>query len=694
MSKRDILINLITRSDKKGLDDAAKGLENLGSKAEKSGGKFGALSGLLNKFGDNVGKELTGKLGPAGEAADKLGVGLDDLKGTTAAAGAGIAAFAAFVAGGVKKTQELYDATRDFNEVAGTSWEQGSRLIAVMDDLRVSSDEGATAMRYLSKTVGETPQKLAEFGIQVARAKDGTVDMAGTLENAATAFKNTADPAKRAALGNALFGRSWQNMVPILNQGGDALKELVDGVDKSQVATAKGAEQQDKLFEATDNLHDAIDGLQRALAQDVIPQLIEFAHWSTQAVNAISKINDVVPLVDAFTRALPGPGQISKGKDALEALGVSVGKVGDKVQIASEETKKLTNDATLPLIPAQAKLQQALENSAESAATMKVRAKEAGDEFKEWEQKTRDLKKAQEDLQQAQLGLVDTELALEQAQIRAGDASLELSDKAHVAEVAVREHGAASTEAQAATEAHRRALLDAEQAMDASGDAAVANAVKQAEANGTTLDAAHQTLAYHDELVRLRAAAQDPTLIAWLDAQIGRYAAVAEQARNAAAAAAAFRREQADQAGIERDYSSGGVTRRATGGPVWPGQTYLVGEHGPEVLRLPAGTGPGYVQSNPEAARFSKQMGGASPIGSPASGLAFPSLRTTPAGTPAGSALTGGGTVGGYLPGFAPQAASSPAGGGGTTVIINNYGGFLDVKKLVDTIRAYEKANK
>jgi hypothetical protein len=739
VAKRDIIINLLTKSDKKGLDDLEKGLEGVGKKAEGTGGKFGGLASLLGKFGDNVSKDLTGKLGTAGQALDNAEVGLGDLSGKAGIAGAAIVGLGAVIGSGVGKLKELYDNTRNFNEVAGTSWEEGSRLIAVFDDLRVSSDEGAKAMGYLSKTVGETPQKLGEYGIEIARAKDGTVDMAGTLENAATAFQNTVDPAKRAALGNDLFGRSWQNMVPVLQKGGDELKNLVDGVDKSQVATQKGADQQDKLFEATDNLHDAMDGLQRSLAEDLVPTLITLAETGTQAVGVLGKLRDVAkgPLLgDEFS-----PENTEKMQEHRDNLKEVLGVWRDFFQLrddnkgksdaqAEEERNAASaavelKDKMLPTIPAVKDLADALETSADELATQKVRAKEAGDEFKKFEQNTKDLIQAQEDMRLAQLGAIDTSLALTEANRACGDASLELTAKAKEVDEAVRTYGAGSTEAAVATEQHRRALDNARGAAESAAKAEVNHAVQMAETRGQTLTAAEQIDIYRDKLIRLQQGAADPALIGSLQMDIDFLAETARQAQSAADNLHGLVQAMNDASGIERQFtgrdSSGtAVIRRATGGPVWPGQSYLVGEHGPEMVNF-NGTGPGYVQSNPEAARFSRQsfgdnfptitrnadgtvqfggdpnvypssvvsLGGTTPA--PLPGLQFPTLRTPP--SVGGSAGVAGSAGSGYITGFGPPGASA-AGGGGTTVIINNYGGFLDVKKLVDTIRAYEKAHK
>jgi hypothetical protein len=101
MAKRDIIVQLITRTDKKGLTDAEKGLDSVGKKAESTGGIFSKIGAKLSSFGDNVGKDITGKLGPAGGAIDDVAGGLLDMSGKAALAGGAVAGLGAFIAGGV-----------------------------------------------------------------------------------------------------------------------------------------------------------------------------------------------------------------------------------------------------------------------------------------------------------------------------------------------------------------------------------------------------------------------------------------------------------------------------------------------------------------------------------------------------------------------------------------------------------------
>lgn len=85
---------------------------------------------------------------------------------------------------------------------------------------------GASAMAKLAKAVGTNEAGLLKYGIVVARNADGTANLNGTLLNVASAYQATTDPAERAALASAVFGKSWADMVDVLEKSRSKISEL------------------------------------------------------------------------------------------------------------------------------------------------------------------------------------------------------------------------------------------------------------------------------------------------------------------------------------------------------------------------------------------------------------------------------------------------------------------------------------
>ncbi|MDQ4091516.1 MAG: hypothetical protein M3163_14620 [Actinomycetota bacterium] len=76
---------------------------------------------------------------------------------------------------------------RNFQRASGASAEDSSRFVAVLDDLGISSDDGAKAIFKLNREIGEGGTNLAKYGVEVAKTNEGTADAVGTLLNLADA---------------------------------------------------------------------------------------------------------------------------------------------------------------------------------------------------------------------------------------------------------------------------------------------------------------------------------------------------------------------------------------------------------------------------------------------------------------------------------------------------------------------------
>ena len=204
--------NAENKVKKKTLQEAFKG--GSGSKAASF------LSGLADSFG-------------VGEFVDQFG-DVEDLLGNVstkaAVAATGVAALGAVTVkfgkdslDAYKRTVEQVDAIAD---VSGLAAEEASKLVGVFKGLGIDANAGANAMAKLAKAVGTNEGALLKYGIVVAKNADGTTDLNGTLLNVASAYQATEDPAKRAAIASAAFGKSWADMVDVLDKSRSKIEEL------------------------------------------------------------------------------------------------------------------------------------------------------------------------------------------------------------------------------------------------------------------------------------------------------------------------------------------------------------------------------------------------------------------------------------------------------------------------------------
>lgn len=96
----------------------------------------------------------------------------------------------------------------------------------------------------------------------------------------ADVFKRMEDGANKTALAVQLFGKSGQDLIPLLNQGSDALRETMREADRlgltvSAKFAADANEFEDNLFK----MKASLVGVGNELAKTVLPELKHFSEW-------------------------------------------------------------------------------------------------------------------------------------------------------------------------------------------------------------------------------------------------------------------------------------------------------------------------------------------------------------------------------------------------------------------------------
>jgi len=587
------------------LSRAAKDAEKAIGKLDDAVGKVDGKG--ISKLDGAIGDLARDRLGPLGGLAESVGMDLGSMSASTLAAGAAVAGLGAFVASGVRSLGTMTDEVRKFRDSSGLSWETSSRLVATMDDLGVSADSGAAAMGRLAKNIDAG--KLQEFGIQAVYAKDGTVDMAATLGNVADAMNATTDPTKRAAMGTALFGKSWADLVPYLELGGKGIRDAMADVKDYQIVSAETAQQQRDLAMATDDLSDAWTGLKTETAKTVVPALTGVAKGAAEALDALNAYDGWVQKHsgDNGPKKLDLFGFAQTSKKPIEEAAKATGELGD----ATETTAVAS--------------QRAAEKVKELAARERDAAKEASDAAKAHDA----FQRAVDNLARAAQDAVGSQLDYARSQIAVRDGLDRVAEAQAAAQEAAEQYGEKSPEFIAAQKDYESAMLDAIGTMDALAKKEAEKAAAAVAANGGTMSAAEQTDIYRGKLKDLGDQIADPTLRAMFAEYVAKADAAAVKAGAAARAQEDFNKQlalvgptlatvgsftdglptDAQASAFERIAAAARETasalaelgidttpaylapgleplggRNADGGPVAAGRTYLVGEQGPELF--------------------------------------------------------------------------------------------------------------
>lgn len=213
----------------------------------------------------------------AGGMKEKLG-GLKSMAGGLAA---GFAAFKglSFIEDAVKETEDLAKATMRLQAIMKSDARTASEWVVLAKERGIQSNklnvsfiklESAAAKAAKgSKTQAEAFKAL---GVSQRTLRGGDVEK--IIERVADGMKSLRDPTQRAMIAQQLFGRSAQNLLPILVRGGAAIRELRKGVrDASASMDANGVKKALALAKAQRELNTQMTGIKVTIGQAIIPYL-------------------------------------------------------------------------------------------------------------------------------------------------------------------------------------------------------------------------------------------------------------------------------------------------------------------------------------------------------------------------------------------------------------------------------------
>lgn len=263
---------------------AAKTFGDLGGKIKKD---FGDLETKSGGFIDN----LVSKSPAAAKALDRVGVSGSQAgslieKAIPMAVAAGGAAIGAFAVKSVGDFQHMAQEVLHFQQIAGGTAEEASRWVQTADDFGVSTEQLAGAMGKFEVSIGKSPQKLADLGVEIAHTKDGGVDLQQTFFNVIDAYNSTDDATKKATIAQQAFGKQWQGLVKLLDAGSENVRKDFESINKGQLLDQGNLKDSEAFRVAIDNLHDRLQALEFDIGKAVLPVLTDLANALTKASDA------------------------------------------------------------------------------------------------------------------------------------------------------------------------------------------------------------------------------------------------------------------------------------------------------------------------------------------------------------------------------------------------------------------------
>jgi hypothetical protein len=309
-----------------------------------------------------------------------------------------LAAGASLIAFGVKAVTAFQDTALEagkFADTTGVGVEAASRWIEVAGDIGVGADTVEKALAFMNKTLGTSPEKFAQYGVAIARAKDGTVDVNGTFLNLVDRLGQIPDRAQRTAAAAALLGRGWSGMSELIGKGADELKRSLDAVSDAKVTTPEELARAKELRETIDKLVDRVQDFALTVGGALAPALsmigdkiddlsaglgkidgaVEnvtgggLAHWAGEAVDAMIPLDNIGKGLKRTFDEESGAGEKAYG--VLQEL-TSV------VPVLGEATERL-GEAIFPTVEAVGDLNIAAQVAANQQRTLREEMARTGD---------------------------------------------------------------------------------------------------------------------------------------------------------------------------------------------------------------------------------------------------------------------------------------------------------------------------
>lgn len=159
-----------------------------------------------------------------------------------------------------------------------------SGLTHAAEQSEVSQDQLVLGLTKLSKTMAEASRGSRVLGVSF-RDQQGNLRMTDdVLLDLAERFQMMPDGARKTALAMQLFGKSGADLIPFLNQGRKGITELIAEAERlGLIISTRMARQADQFNDALSNIGKAARGVANGIAIELLPTLNRFMEGAARA---------------------------------------------------------------------------------------------------------------------------------------------------------------------------------------------------------------------------------------------------------------------------------------------------------------------------------------------------------------------------------------------------------------------------
>ena len=279
-----------------------------------------------------VGGRIAASLGRGvGGAAREVGRTIQT--GLVVATGATVALGGAAVKAAGEVTQLAKD-TSAFSRASGLSAKESQAWVVTAKQRGIEVKQlqvgMATFGRQLTATGKAGSQSLNQLGLSQKELL--AMPMADRMAAVADSFSKMADGPEKAAAAQRLFGRSAQQLLPILNEGGDAMREQLNLANDLVPPLGKAGKTALEFAKHQRTLKMALLGMRTEIGIAVLPILSKLAEQAIPLLNRGAqllrrRIEKLQPIFKAVTDAIDIK-RVGRLVDRFKDLGPAVAAVG------------------------------------------------------------------------------------------------------------------------------------------------------------------------------------------------------------------------------------------------------------------------------------------------------------------------------------------------------------------------------
>lgn len=214
-------------------------------------------------------------------------------------AGLSVAGLAAFAKTGI----DAADSLNDMSQRLGVSVKDLASFKLAAEQNGTSLDGVGAGIARLTRSIGEAERGNKQMAAALQGLGITARDPKEAFFQLADAVQRIEDPSKRAALLSQVLGKSYQELVPLLNQGGAALRDSARQSETFAAAMGRLAPEADKFNDALATMKIEAAGAAAQLLTKLVPGLSDTA-------KEVAKLLDDDHGVLALGRALAGLGKI------------------------------------------------------------------------------------------------------------------------------------------------------------------------------------------------------------------------------------------------------------------------------------------------------------------------------------------------------------------------------------------------